>query len=156
MRVLPTDETTRALRLELISQLENAPTRCPDDAVLSELKGALSSNEPRLLEVTILARRLAEATALIVLGEGAKRLNLYDSIERTREHGVAPWIATYLHTLRVLGNEVAHERRSARRTPPHPTEEDSRTLLLCLLRVASFLRDWDLSKRSSGDRVVKR
>ena len=53
-------------------------------------------------------------------------------------HGVSPWVVNYLHTLRVVGNEVVHIRERSARTPEELEAQDLAVCLFCLLRVARF------------------
>lgn len=52
--------------------------------------------------------------------------------------GVASWIRSYLHVLRVLGNESAHEKRGEGRSPAHVEARDVAIGLFCLQRVLEF------------------
>ena len=52
--------------------------------------------------------------------------------------GIADWIRSYLHLLRVLGNESAHQKRRETRTPVSVDERDLALCMFCLLRVLEF------------------
>ncbi|MDP6946974.1 MAG: hypothetical protein QF464_22685, partial [Myxococcota bacterium] len=51
---------------------------------------------------------------------------------------VSPWIRSYMHTLRIFGNEGAHHKDDDERFPRALTEKDLALCLFCVLRVLSF------------------
>ena len=68
-------------------------------------------------------------------GGGAR--DLASGIEMLAGTGVASWIRFYLHVLRVLGNESAHERDWPGQPPTHVEAQDVAIGLFCLQRVRS-------------------
>ncbi|MGE4068630.1 MAG: DUF4145 domain-containing protein [Vicinamibacterales bacterium] len=77
---------------------------------------------------------------------GTKTGHLHQRIRNLEEQGhVAPWICGYMHVLRHLGNEAAHEQGLTPRVPPVVDQSD---LGLCLLCVERLLRFWE--QRQAG------
>jgi hypothetical protein len=143
-RSLPDDAVTRALRDDLLACIVAVSPRASRGlaSVLGEVRFAFTAAEaPRTLEVAVLGRRLAEATSDLLLGKCAARVDLLNRIEKLRDKRVAPWIVSYLHMLRVLGNEAAHEKDLPERVPVRPGDGDAKTLLFCMVRILEFLRD---------------
>ena len=97
--------------------------------------------------IGLVARRLAELVT-DDLYNGSPRVDLHKKIENLAIAGVSPWVITYLHTLRVIGNEVVHIRERESRTPPSLSEEDLAVCLFCIQRIAQFWID-NLSKAVS-------
>jgi hypothetical protein len=88
--------------------------------------------------VGILGRRLAEFVADDLLKRPTTSPDLTRKIEQLAEKKVANWIRSYMHTLRLLGNESAHEKPSDDRYPPFVSAEDLALCLFCAQRVLSF------------------
>jgi O-acetyl-ADP-ribose deacetylase (regulator of RNase III) len=104
---------------------------------LSELRRLILSPESRALEIGISGRRLVEFMAARLL---AKKVggDLMTDIEALAATHVAPWIRSYMHTLRVIGNEQAHQRNADARHPPHVTDRDVTACLFCIQRLLDF------------------
>lgn len=61
---------------------------------------------------------------------------------------VASWTRSYMQTLRVFGNESAHERDMATRVPATIDESDLALCLFCIQRVIEFYGAW---RKPRGD-----
>jgi len=107
---------------------------------LSDVRDLLHE-EARAIEIGIAARRVAEMVVAGVVGSGSRGKDLAKRIEHAASAGVAPWIRSYLHTLRLFGNESAHVKSVEKRQPAHLDEEDLAVCLFCIQRVLVFWRD---------------
>ena len=63
-------------------------------------------------------------------------------IDELSNRGVAGWIRSYMHVLRMLGNESAHEKDNSGKRPAFASEDDLVISLFCLLRVWNFWAGW--------------
>ena len=60
-------------------------------------------------------------------------------IEALSSRGVARWVVSYLHVLRVFGNEVVHHGERPNQQPEHLTQAD---LEVCITVMHRLLRLW--------------
>jgi hypothetical protein len=104
---------------------------------LSELRRSLLSEQTRALEIGISSRRLVEFMVNRMLRRKSRGELMLD-IEALSEVGVAPWIRSYMHMLRVIGNEQAHLKNVEARRPPHVTDRDLTACLFCIQRLLDF------------------
>ncbi len=80
--------------------------------------------------VELLVRRLAKK-------KGSDHLcTAIDAIAKTGE--VAPWIVSYMHAMRSIGNEAAHAKEVKARRPEHPSGADAVHALFCLERLVRY------------------
>ena len=94
----------------------------------------------------VLARRLIEFVVddLIRSTGGTPGIDLFQKIETLHNRNIAQWISSYMHVLRIFGNESAHERNKDR-VPSELTENDFIISLFCLNRVLQFWLDQKLN-----------
>ena len=90
----------------------------------------------------ILSRRLVEYIVEEVLESDKPIQELARSINKTANIGVASWIRSYMHTLRIIGNEFAHEKATEARRPQHMDENDLVIALFCAHRLLDFWLKW--------------
>ena len=127
----------------LKKELDRLLTRAaslPADRVpphLADLRRSIMSEESRALEIGISSRRLVEFIVGRLLRRKSRGDLLHD-IEGLADAGVAPWIRSYMHTLRVIGNEQAHVRNVETRHPRHITDRDLTACLFCVQRLLDF------------------
>jgi hypothetical protein len=118
-------------------------TNREDNAAATELLLLLKRDAGNFVTLAALARRLVEAIVQAIVHErGAKaEAELIKKIEALANHGVSPWMLSYMHLLRVFGNEAVHEKRKELRQPKTVNSWDLMVLLSCLDRVL----EWELS-----------
>lgn len=140
---LPRGQVADAIRAEIAQAVEIANAVVPDGhrRVLSDFARLVGSPEARSFEIGLVARRLVEAVVADVFGKAPKGFDLVKNIDSLAERHVADWIRSYMHVLRVLGNESAHERQIDARHPPTVTDADLSVVLLCAKRVIEFWID---------------
>ena len=129
---------------KLDTLLNKSATTEQDNAAASELRALLKRDAGSFVTLAALSRRLVEAIVQRVASEkGAKaEAELIKKIEGLASHGVAPWMLSYMHTLRVFGNEAVHEKQKERH-PKAVNKWDLMVLLLCLDRVL----EWGLGEK---------
>ena len=131
---LPQSDFVEGVRREVqetVLSLEPLEGRLAQD-----IAAVLSRDHVRSFELGVVGRRVAERV-VADLGVGGTR-DLASGIEGLAGVGVASWIRSYLHVLRVLGNESAHERDRPGQTPAHVEARDVAIGLFCLQRVLEF------------------
>lgn len=136
---LPRRELAGALLTELrvVAMDLRVRTAGLQHRMASEMLEVVSRENPPASEIGLLARRLAEVVA-DSLHVGRSSIDLFQKIEGLAQRGVSPWVINYLHTLRVIGNEVVHIRDRMSRNPEHIADDDVAVCLFCVLRVARF------------------
>jgi hypothetical protein len=143
---LPHEQLSAALRQDVAQRLHHADSLfLPDCAqVRDDWLRVLQQAEVRSVELGVNARKLVE---LMLTRLGVPAQPLYKRI-RLLEEGdkVAPWICAYMHVLRHLGNESAHENAvGSTREPPVIAPADLIAGLFCVRRLLDFWIDWTRS-----------
>ena len=88
------------------------------------------------------SRRLCEAVTAALGGPISARRGgpqLMADIEALPSRGIARWVVSYLHVLRVFGNEVVHHGERPDQQPAHLTQAD---LEVCITVMHRLLRLW--------------
>lgn len=116
--------------------------------LLHELRHVLEKDEIRSFEIGILSRRMVELVLRDLAGNRTMPDVLWKQIQESADWGVAPWVRSYMHTLRYFGNEAAHEAPEQQRRPRKVDSPDLTVCLFCLQRVASF---WEENRNGNWD-----
>jgi O-acetyl-ADP-ribose deacetylase (regulator of RNase III) len=136
---LPQATLTAALLADVRNKLTAASTLFSNDALelRSEWIRLLQQDQIRSVEFGVSARKLVE---LILTKRGIAQQVLYRRIHAYEEtRTVAPWICGYMHVLRHLGNESAHENASQlKRIPSTVGPMDLAAGLYCVERLLDF------------------
>ena len=106
------------------------------------------SPTPSLSADLIQCRTLCEAISLELCRKyelNYQAANFFSYIQRMEESKkVSPWVTSYLHVIRQLGNEAAHYKMEAIRRPEKPVGKDLIVLHAALNRILAFCRDEQL------------
>ncbi len=139
----PKGELVAVVRRELGARLDRAEAlaNAAQSRLIHEVRRVVDNEASRSFELGIMGRRLVElvVTDLEPTAPSKRRaFELWRRIDRLADDGVADWIRSYMHVLRVLGNESAHERDRGERRPPAVRDADLAVCLLCMQRVLEF------------------
>jgi hypothetical protein len=136
---IPKTQLVAGVRSDILRLIEENAVDVPlgDSDVLAELRLVLCRDDVRSFELGVIARKIAERIADSIHG-GEVRADLLTKIRKLNERGIAMWIQQYLHVLRVIGNEAAHENTSTPREPKSVDESDIAISLLCMRAVLAF------------------
>lgn len=78
----------------------------------------------RFFEFGILSRKLLELLlSEITNNQNDNYVSLFEYINELKKSNMAVWMITYLHTLRIFGNFVAHDDKS-KEIPSHMDKND--------------------------------
>jgi hypothetical protein len=99
------------------------------------------ASAPRSIEIGIHGRRFVELLVHALLPKKLNPGDLYRAIDLLPNHGVSPWIVSYMHAVRTIGNEAAHAKSGEHRRPEHPSGKDAVHALFCLERLVRFARE---------------
>ena len=145
---LPHEQLVNALRQDVMNRLQTAESLFAPDclAIRDEWMYVLSAESVRSAEFGISARKLVE---LILTRLGSPQQYLAKRIRAIEESGaVAPWICGYMHVLRHLGNDSAHQILDG--TKRHPSMVDASDLTAGLFCIQRLLEFWiDLPDRAT-------
>lgn len=142
--VLPRGQLIESLKADVLTVLERVSLELPSAnlQLIKELRRILRQDPVQSFELGLLGRRVAELVTDALLLNPGNYPDLRRRINQLVNLGIAPWIGQYLHTLRTLGNELAHERISQPRYPEAVREEDMALCLFCMQRVLAFLDEY--------------
>lgn len=148
---LPKGQLVGDLLRDLCARLDTLVTGNDPASVslLRDMRRLLGQTNVRSFEVGMLARRLVELIVDNQLGPTTLEENLALRVGRLRENNIASWTISYMHTLRLFGNESAHERNRKGLRPPHVSEEDLAICLFCMHRLLDFWATYCLPKESN-------
>jgi hypothetical protein len=113
--------------------------------VIGDLKRVIARQESRSFEIAIVGRRLVESIVNDLSGDSSAR-PLFKKIDTLSNQGIADWIRSYMHTVRIFGNESAHERSREGRFPESLGEHDVVICLFCIQRLIRFWSDYTLAR----------
>jgi hypothetical protein len=135
----PRNEVMEALRTEILELASQASEKYPEAELFSEIINVFRREDLRSFEAGVLARRLVEFVVNdIIRKSGATPgIDLYKKIETLHNRKVSMWMSSYMHLLRIFGNESVHERDDSR-LPRELTENDFIISLFCMNRVLRF------------------
>ena len=134
---LPKYDLMESLKKDILRNAAKAHGIRPQTTLFDEISTVFRSSNFRSFEVGILARRLVEFAVDDLIPKKKRFLDLYKRIELLPNQNVAAWISSYMHVLRIFGNESAHERDLKRR-PKRVSEEDFIICLFCMSRILDF------------------
>ena len=92
------------------------------------------------MDLGVLAQRVAEFIMNDLSGEASTSPDVISRIDKLGGKGIASWILSSMHVLRVLGNEAGREKNGRR--PPTVEETDLTISLLYMHRLWSFWARW--------------
>jgi len=106
--------------------------------LFEEMRRIVGDDGTQSFEIGMIARRLVEFVVDDLLRRVKTSPDLARKIDDLAHIGIASWIRGYMHTLRILGNESAHEKGAEGRLPPYVDEEDLAICLFCFQRILGF------------------
>lgn len=137
--LLPRRGLIESLGRDLIAQIDRAQAIAsePQRKVLNELQRIIQAESSQAFQLGHQGRMLIE----FVVNDIVKTKNIFElqpRIDLLGNYRVAPWIMTYMHVLRVFGNESVHPRDPEGRLPQAVDESDLIVALFCIRRILEF------------------
>ncbi len=122
----------------LLGELIRVRNRRKVNKTFARMLDCIRQQEVRYLDLAILARRVVEMMMNEVNPQSVNK-SLYRKIEDfARKQVAASWIISYMHIIRILGNEQAHDDISKGKIPGEIMITDQRIMLHCLEQVFTF------------------
>jgi hypothetical protein len=146
--LVPKGELVAGIRRDILRRIETALGAFADRGaeVLLDFRRIIANDQSRSFEIAVASRRLVELVVRSVAGARLGR-PLMNAIDDLSQHEVADWIRSYMHTVRVFGNESAHDKGQHKRHPSAVAEADVALCLLCVLRILEFWIEYRTEKR---------
>jgi hypothetical protein len=127
-------------------QIQKANKKYENNKTFKNLIEKISSKKLRFFELGILCRKLMELLVPEISKlKSDKYITLFEHLKELKSKNIADWMITYLHTLRVFGNFVAHEDES-HEIPDHMEKTDMIVFSHALNRFLDFYLTYDNSK----------
>lgn len=143
---IPKGKVRESVRKEILEQVNSAKKLFSSSRLWTDLVNTFSRGGLQPHEVGVLARRLLEYIVNEIVPDSGYNQSLNDKMRHLESHGIAQWITSYMHVLRILGNHTAHERWDKAK----PEDLDANDLLICLFCINKILHFWLESKDSQG------
>jgi hypothetical protein len=119
-------------------QIQKSNKKYTYNKTIINLIDKLTLKKLRFFELGILCRKLLELLIPEISNlKSDKYIPLYEHLNELKSKNVADWMITYLHTLRVFGNFVAHEDES-HGIPAHMEKTDMIVFAHALNRFLDF------------------
>jgi hypothetical protein len=94
-------------------QIQKINKKFENNKTFKNLIEKINNRELRFFELGILCRKLMELLIPEISKlKSDKFISLYEHVNELKSKNIADWMLTYLHTLRIFGNFVAHEDES--------------------------------------------
>lgn len=143
--LLAKDIFAENLRLSIIKKITELQTLSGFYSLfLEETKQVFSDPYLKGYQIAISGRKMLEVILDLIAGptEG----NLAEKIFHLEPLKVASWIKSYMHMIRIFGNEMAHPSVVQDQIPVIMTQEDILLNLVCLERTLDFANNFMRSK----------
>ncbi|MDO5411718.1 MAG: DUF4145 domain-containing protein [Lachnospiraceae bacterium] len=130
---------------KLIISLVHVRKNLRKNKTISRLVECISQQEARYLDIAILSRRIIELM-LKEINPASQKKSLYKQIQDFGSKNIAAnWIISYMHIVRILGNEQAHEDLNQGKLPCEIMVTDQRIMLHCLEQLFNFWIEYEHS-----------
>lgn len=151
--VLPRGQVFDGLRKDLGKSLDAAEALAgvQGGSLFSDLRRLVNSDQSRWFEIGMVSRRMVEFMVKTILPPKEVGRDLEKSLERLPQHGIANWITSYMHVLRIFGNESVHHRETGRQ-PASISQTDIALSLFCVQRLLDFWVEFERTKREKAER----
>jgi len=139
---MPADEILSNVKKEILELVNNnLPEEFKETETYIFLKNTFADKNSKSIVYGIACRRLIEnlLTLKYFSDETDNQLSFFNKINLLKEKNIASWIISYLHVIRIFGNESAHDLSTNNRIPGNIEVKDISLLLFCVQRVLEFI-----------------
>jgi hypothetical protein len=138
----------REKNVALLNQLKKSTGRINLKSTLELALDSFRMPFPSLSADLIQSRTIVEAISFELCDKfnlKVQSATLFSYVQRLEESKkISPWVTSYLHVIRQLGNEAAHYKMSMERRPEKPMGRDLIVIHAALNRILSFCIDEEL------------
>jgi len=139
---LPVNEIIIDVKKQILKSVKNNKSKSfLESSSYKYLIETFNNENSKSYNYGIVSRRLVEKllTEKYFESEEYKYYSFFKKIQELNEMQVANWIVSYLHVIRIFGNESAHDFSNKTRYPNSISSKDVSLLLFCVQRVVEFL-----------------
>jgi hypothetical protein len=134
----PVGPLVESIKQEIIAEISKINKLNNEDSVFKELERVIS-NDFQAYELGGISRKVVEFILNDLIPEKNQKFELFKKIDSLKNHvNAAQWIVSYLHMLRIFGNESVHDKKDKNITPEFIDVNDLTLCLFCLQRVLNF------------------
>lgn len=138
---LPVNDLVKNTKDEILTTIQkHGSTDFTSSDTYKLFRETIHSNNIKSIVYGISCRRLTEKLLDDIYQDNKefKELSLFMKIKKMSELNIAKWIISYLHVIRIFGNESAHEINSDNQIPKTIGERDLSLLLFSMQRIVEF------------------
>lgn len=135
--ITPKSDLAEILRKDLIKNIDLLINIHNDLIVYEDLKRIVSSAF-RPFEFGAISRKALESLINELNPKASEMFDLMSKIESLKSQGVSQWIMSYMHTIRIFGNEAVHDKVQSNRNPKSVDEKDLEIGMYCMIRIIDF------------------
>jgi hypothetical protein len=139
--ILPVNDVVSGAKAEILQSIQNnASPQFKTSETYKLIRHAFDSRNTKSVIYGIACRRLTERLLNEIYDNESDfgTMSLFHKIKRMSELNVAKWVISYLHVIRIFGNESAHEIGTENQIPKSIDERDLSLLLFCMQRIVEF------------------
>jgi hypothetical protein len=133
----PKGQLVELIRLDVTKTLDSLLNKAPDNLILKDLRRVINSDF-KSFEFGAISRKVLEFILNDLNPETKKQFELYKKIDALASKSVALWVLSYMHIIRVFGNEAVHNKEKEARVPDSVKAKDLEIGLYCLQRILEF------------------
>lgn len=134
----PKGEFADMLKRDLNRQIDLLLDRFEHEEIFRDLKRVLNSDF-RPFEFGAATRKAVEKIIVLLHPASKKQSDMMKNIESLHTVGISSWIVSYMHTIRVFGNEAVHNKDTQNRKPEYVDEKDLEIGMYCMSKILDFL-----------------
>lgn len=135
---IPAGPIVESVKHDIISEISKIENLGINEQVLKELLRIINSDF-QAYELGGISRKVVEFILNDLIPKNDQKFELFKKIDSLKSHvNAAQWIISYLHMLRIFGNESVHNKKDENITPEYIDVNDLTLCLFCLQRVLNF------------------
>ncbi len=134
---VPKGHFADGIKKEIIGEIERLTPLLGGNEILHDLKRIILSDF-RSFELGGISRKLIEFIINDISESSTKHFELWKKIDSLSGQGIAQWIISYMHILRIFGNESVHCKQISNRNPEYIEAKDLEVCLFCIQRILDF------------------
>lgn len=144
----PVGPLIESIKKEIIWEISKINSEIHQVQVFIDLKRIISS-EFQAYELGGISRKVVEHILNDLIPVNEQKFELYKKIDSLKGYvNAAQWIVSYLHMLRIFGNEALHDKKDKNITPEYIDVNDLTVCLFCLQRILNFYSNYKKSLKN--------
>lgn len=133
----PKGELAGLLKRDLNIHIDLLLDQHQHEETFRDLKRVINSDF-RPFEFGAATRKAVEKIIDLLYPASKKQSDMMKKIESLHMIGISSWIGSYMHTIRVFGNEAVHNKDTQNRKPEYVDEKDLEIGMYCMSKILEF------------------